>query len=901
MRPAMSSDPRALAVDRILRDGSSIHVRAIRADDKQRLLDHFGRLSARSVYFRFFRVKKRLTEDELREFTELDFHDRVALVATLRRNGDEQIVGVGRYARLEVKPGEPVRGEVAFAVADAYHGRGVATVLLELLAEIARAHGIEEFEADVLGENNGMLAVFRHSGYRVQRALDGGIFHVTFPTEETDESLSAQHRRDRAAAAASVEVFMQPGSVAVVGASERPGSIGAALIGNVRRCGFHGAIYPVHPSAAEIEGLRAYPTVGAIGQPVDLAVIAVPAPQVETVVQDCARAGVRGIVVISAGFAEVSGEGRAAQQRLTALVRAAGMRMVGPNCMGLLNTDPAVSLNATFAPHWPGPGNIAMLSQSGALGLALLDRFDQLGIGLANFVSVGNKADVSGNDMLAYWANDPRTAVILMYLESFGNPRKFGRVAPEVARRKPIVAVKAGRSAAGSRAASSHSAALASREVAVAALFEQAGVIRTDTLEELLDVARLLSAQPVPPGGRVGVVTNAGGLGILLADACEANGLTLPELSDATRAALRALLPAAAGLANPVDLLAAAPPEDYERAVPLVGSDAGIDALVVIYIEPMVAQREEIAAAIARGAGAVPSEKPVLVVFMARGGAPAVLADGRRGRLPVFDFPESAGRALAATVRYARWRSRPTGSALDLEPFAERAIRAVVERILADTDGPLWVTATDAATILRTAGIECAIAEEVAAADAAATAERLGYPLVAKAVAPGLVHRSDIGAVVLDLRSGEAVAAAVTQLRERVPHLTSVLLQRQVSGGIEALVGVTSDATFGPLIICGLGGVLVELLRDASYRLPPVTDVDAAEMLDALRLAPLLAGYRGAPAGDRAALADVIRRVSALVEILPELRELDLNPLVVLPPGQGVVVVDAKMQLAPSS
>lgn len=891
-------DPHTFAADRVLRDGGSIHVRAIRPDDKQRLHDHFGGLSPRSVYFRFFQAKKRLTDAELRQFTELDFDRNVGLVATLSRDGSERIIGVGRFARVDGSPGEPRRAEVAFAVADDHQGRGIASVLLEHLSEIARAAGIEAFEADVMGENNSMLRVFSDSGFRVSRAIDSGVFHIAFPTEATDESLAAQHRRERSAAAASIGAFLQPRSVAVVGASARPGSIGAALLDNVRRCGFGGAIYPVHPSAAEIGGLRTYPNVSAVGQPIDLAVIAVPAPQVEAVVADCARAGVRGVVVISAGFAEASSEGRVAQQRLTALVRAAGMRMVGPNCMGVLNTDPAVSLNATFAPYWPPAGNVAMLTQSGALGLALLERCGALGIGISNFISVGNKADVSGNDLLAYWANDPRTAVILLYLESFGNPRKFARVAPEVARRKPIVAVKAGRSAAGSRAASSHSAALASRDVAVDALFEQAGVIRTDTLEELLDVAGLLSAQPAPAGGGVGVVTNAGGLGILLADACEASGLSLPALAEPTLGELHALLPAAA-VVNPVDLLATAEPDQYERAIALVGADPAVDAVVVIYITPLVVHGEEIAAAIARGAAAVPAEKPVLVVFMARGGAPAELFEGGRGRLPVFAFPENAARALASTVRWARWRARPAGRVLEIDPFAEKAIRAVVDRALAGADGPRWLAASDAATILCAAGIACAATEQVDPDDAAAAADRIGYPLVAKAVAPGLVHKSDVGGVQLGLTSAAAVAAAVAAMRARIPQLSSVLLQRHVEGGIEALVGVTSDPTFGPLVVCGLGGVLVELLRDATHRLPPVTDVDAEQMIDSLRLAPLLDGYRGAPAGDRSAFADVIRRVSALVDIVPELLELDLNPLKVLAPGQGAIAVDWRMRLAP--
>ncbi|MGH7789410.1 MAG: acetate--CoA ligase family protein, partial [Candidatus Binatia bacterium] len=626
---------------------------------------------------------------------------------------------------------------------------------------------------------------------------------------------------------------------------------------------------------------------------------AVPAAGVEAVVADCARAGVRGLIVISSGFAELAGEGRAAQQRLTALVREAGMRLVGPNCMGVLNTDPAVRLNATFVPRWPAPGNVAMLSQSGALGLALLDHCQRRGLGLANFISVGNKADVSGNDLLAYWADDPRTAVILLYLESFGNPRHFARVAPDVARRKPIVAVKSGRSPAGTRAASSHSAALASLDVAVDALFEQAGVIRTDTLAELFDVAALLSSQPVPTGRRVGVVGNAGGLGILFADACEANGLALPELTSATREQLAGVLPPASSLSNPVDMTAAAGAAHYAAALAAVGADAGVDAVVAIYITPFVTQPDAIAAAIAAGAATVPPEKPVVAVFMSSPEVPAALHAGARGRLPVFSFPEDAARALGAAARYARWRQRPTGTALQLDEFASGAIRAVVDRLLAGAGGPLWVPPKDLAAILRAARIDCVDEESVAPGDAVATAERLGYPLVAKAVAPGLLHKSDVGGVILDLGSAAAVGVAVDDLQRRIPALQAVLLQRQVDGAIEALVGVTSDPTFGALVVCSIGGILVELLRDAAYRLPPVTDVDAAEMIGTLRLAPLLDGYRGRPAGDRPALAGVIQRVSALVELIPELRELDLNPVKVLPPGRGAVVVDARMRIGP--
>jgi acyl-CoA synthetase (NDP forming) len=569
--------------------------------------------------------------------------------------------------------------------------------------------------------------------------------------------------------------------------------------------------------------------------------------------------------------------------------------------MGLLNTDPAVSLNATFAPLWPPTGNIGMLSQSGALGLAILDYVQTLNVGISTFVSVGNKADVSSNDLLAYWADDPRTDVVLLYLESFGNPRKFARIAPEVAKRKPIVAVKSGRSAAGTRAASSHSAALASLDVAVDALFEQAGVIRTNTLEELFDVAALLATQPIPHGPRIGVVTNAGGPGILLADACEAHDLTVPELTPETQGALRALLPAQAGLSNPVDMIASATPEHYRRTIEVVGADPGIDAVVVIYIPPLVTKPEEVAQAIAEGAGHVPAHKPLLTVFISSRGAPPTLSAGPRGKLPAYTFPENAAQALAAAVRYGRWRARPRGTPVTLSPFAHQAVRAVIERVLESATEPRWLQPADLVTILRAVGIEWAVSEETALSDALATAERLGYPLVAKAVSPDVLHKSDVGGVILGLNSAAAVTAAVDTLVERFENigarLDGVLLQREISDGLEALVGVTTDATFGPLVVCGLGGTLVEVLHDVAFRLPPVTDLDAAEMLARLRASKLLDGYRGAPPADRDALVSIILRVSALVESIPELLELDLNPVKVLPPGQGAIVVDGRMRL----
>jgi acetyl coenzyme A synthetase (ADP forming)-like protein len=890
--------PDELPVDGLLRDGTSVRIRAIRPDDRPGLVAFVGRLSAQSMYFRFFGAKRRLTDAELRYFTEVDGVERAALVATLLRNDEERIIGVARYVRQR---DSRQRADLAFTVEDAWQGRGVGSLLLQHLAMVARAHGVTEFEADVLGENNQMLQVFGQSGFRIERSLAGGIFHLRFPTAETDDVRSAQVRRDRVAAAESVRPILAPRSVVLIGPSRQPGTIGAALLANLLGAGFTGSLHLVHPSAEEIGGRRVHRSVTAIGEPVDLAVVAVPAKDVLAVAEDCAHAGVRGLVVVSAGFAEVSAEGRTLQGRLFDLVRRTGMRLVGPNCLGVLNTDPAVRLNATFAPTWPPLGNVAMLSQSGALGLAILDHVRDLGIGISSFVSVGNKADVSGNDLISYWADDPGTRVILLYLESFGNPRHFARLAPEVARRKPIVAVKSGRSRAGMRAAQSHSASLATPDIAVDALFEQAGVIRTDTLEGLFDVAALLSTQPVPPGCRVGVVTNAGGPGILFADACEGLGLDLPALASETLATLRSFLPSAASLTNPVDMIASASPEQYVRAIEAVGGDPGIDAVVVIYVPPMVTEPEAIAAAIARGAGGVPALKPVLSVFLSARGAPGVLGSGPRGPLPSYAFPENAARALAAAVRYGTWTRQERGTVVTFDAFAYAAIRAVVERALAAGPEPCWLAPADVATLLRAAGIPQAETIVVETEQAVEAAQRLGFPLVAKAVSPGLVHKTEVGGVVVGIATASEMAGAVARLRANLAAagrpLEGVLLQRLVPRGVEALVGVTTDPVFGPLLVCGLGGTLVELLRDVAHHLVPVTDRDAEEMLMRLRTGRLLDGYRGAPPGDRRALVDVVCRVSALAEAVPELVELDLNPVRVLEPGRGAVVVDARMRL----
>ncbi len=875
----------------ILRDGTSVVLRSLTSADREHVLALFGRMSALSIRHRFFMAKLELADSDLAYLATLDGAREVALGAMVRHGDEERMLGIGRYTMLA----DQRTAELAFDVADADQGRGIGTLLLEHLARIAREHGITRFRADVEADNSAMLDVFDRSGFAVQETLDAHVFRVEFPISGTERFLAAAATREQEAAARSLRVFFAPASVAVIGASrESPHAIGRAILDNLIAQEFRGPIYPINPHATEIAGRRSFPSVGAVGAPIDLAIIAVPAPAVEGAIRDCAAAGVRGVVVISAGFAEVAG-GRAAEDRLRALVRGAGMRMVGPNCMGVLSTAPEVRLDATFSPIFPPAGNVSMITQSGALGLAMLDYAKQLGLGIADFISVGNKADVSVNDLLAYWHGDPRTKVIALYLESFGNPRTFTRLAPEVARQRPIVAVKSGRSAAGTRAASSHSAALASLDIGIDALFAQTGVIRTTTLEEMFDLIALLSSQPVPKGMRVGVVTNAGGPGILLADACEAHGLVLPAPSPQTLERLREILPREAGLSNPIDMIASAPAELYEAAIEIVGRDPEIDAVVAIYVPPLVTDPETIAAGIARGAARMPADKPIATVFLSSRGTPAVLSQGARGPIPSYSFPENAALALAAAARYGKWRERPAGTHLQPTIEQQRAMRALVNRA---SDG--WVPFGTLAAMLAIVGVKVAEHRSVGPDpdEAVAAAGELGFPVVLKASAPGLVHKTDVGGVAVGLRDAEAVRAAATGMRARIAGLDGFLVQRQVPRGLEALVGVTVDPTLGPLLVAGIGGVAVELYKDVSFRVTPVSDLDAGDMLDSLRGRARFDGFRGEPAADRAALIDVLLRISVLVELVPELVELDLNPVIVLAPGEGAIAVDARMRLA---
>jgi acetyl coenzyme A synthetase (ADP forming)-like protein len=684
--------------------------------------------------------------------------------------------------------------------------------------------------------------------------------------------------------------FFEPKVVTVIGASRQRNKLGTEILHNLMVTNFAGSIVPVHPSAGELFGLKAYPRVTDIPASVDLAIVVVPAEQVEAVVNDCIAKGVRAICIISAGFGECSEEGRRVERRMVDRARAAGCRIIGPNCMGLLNTDPSVQLNATFSPIYPPPGDVAMSTQSGALGLAILDYARKLNIGISSFVSVGNKADVSGNDLLQYWENDPRTSVILLYLESFGNPDKFSRIARRISRHKPIVALKSGRSAVGARAAASHTGALASSDAFVDALFHQSGVIRTDTVTELFDVATLLSRQPLPQGRRVAILTNAGGPGILAADACQAHGLEVAPLSETTTIALRALLPAAASAGNPVDMLAAAPARHYEESLRLLLADPGVDSVLVIFIPPIVTDADDVAAAITRAAAGGP-HKPVAGVFMRSDAAPAALA-----AIPCFAFPEPAAMAMARVAKYGEWRRQPPGVVPALTDVQPALARLVVERALERGGG--WLTPVEATALLAAVGIAVPRSTLAGSVDeAVAMSARLGYPVAIKAVGPELLHKTEHRAVRLNLENRLEVRIAASELVGALgDKIESLLVQRMVSGGAEMMLGAIKDPTFGHVIVCGSGGVMIELLADAACRLHPLTDQDAAEMIAGLKGVRLLRGFRGGAPLDEGAFRDALLRISALVGLCPEIQELDVNPMAVLP--EGVSALDVRVRVA---
>ncbi|WP_345541684.1 GNAT family N-acetyltransferase [Phytohabitans rumicis] len=825
----MTPPVRDRAADVLLSDGSTVHLRQIGPEDAPAIVAMHSRFSERTRYLRYFSPYPRIPERDLHRFVNVDHDAREALI--IESGG--RILAVGRYERLG--PDAP-DAEVAFVVEDAHQGRGIGSVLLEHLAAAARDAGISRFVAEVLPANSTMLRVFADAGYQIQREYADGVVHLTFPIALTEQSLEVQWSREQRAEARSIARLLRPRGVAVYGASSSGHGIGAAILGHLRDGGFSGAIHPVHPTAATVAGLPALRSAGDATD-VDLAVVAVPPDRVPGVVADAAAAGVHGLVVVSAGFAETgTPSGAAAQEELTRAAHAAGMRVVGPNCLGVANTNDRVRLNATLAPKLPLPGRAGFFSQSGALGVALLAEADRRGLGLSSFVSAGNRADVSGNDLLQYWEDDPGTDVILLYLETFGNPRKFARLARRIGRTKPIVVVASPARPPGE---------VGPDRGAVTALFAHSGVIRVDTVAELFDAGVLLANQPLPAGRRVGIVGNSSALTRLAAAACRDGGLVVVSR-------------------YPLDVPPQAGAHEFGDALADAATDGDVDALVAVLAPPLPGQLsdEDADFATAIASVALAGDKPTVAVSLVEK-LPAGVA--------AYPSVEEAVRALSRVSGYADWLRQPLGT---VPP----------------------VSTVESYDVLAAYGIEVVPSLPAESAEeAVAAAERLGYPVALKAAGEALRHRLDLGAVRLDLAGPAAVAQAYAEMAEAFG--AGMLVQSMVPPGVACVVEMVEDPAFGPVVGFGLGGVATDLLGDRAWRAAPLTDRDAAALVDEPRAAPLLRGYRGSATVDRDALADLLIRVGRLADEQPQVRELRLNPVLARP--DGLSVLHAELRLGP--
>ncbi|MER6630862.1 GNAT family N-acetyltransferase [Streptomyces sp. NPDC000987] len=911
--------------DVVLRDGGTARIRPITADDADRLVSFYEHVSDESKYYRFFAPYPRLSAKDVHRFTHHDFVDRVGLAATV---GGEFIATV-RYDRIGAD-GTPAtspadEAEVAFLVQDAHHGRGVASALLEHVAAVARERGIRRFVAEVLPANTKMIKVFTDAGYTQQRSFEDGVVHLEFDIEPTDRSLAVQRAREQRAEARSVRRLLVPGSVAVVGVGRTPGGVGRGILDNIRDAGYTGALHAVNRAFAadqkEFDGIPAHRSVREIEGPVDLAVVAVPAEHVPDVVAECGEHGVQGLVVVSAGYAESGPEGRERQRELVRQARAYGMRIIGPNAFGIINTSPDVRLNASLAPEMPRPGRIGLFAQSGAIGIALLSRLQRRGggvtgvTGVSTFVSSGNRADVSGNDVLQYWYDDPDTDVALMYLESIGNPRKFTRLARRTAAVKPLVVVQ------GAGSAPQGHAVRATRlpHATVSALLRQAGVIRVDTITELVDAGLLLARQPLPAGPRVAILGNSESLGLLTYDACLSEGL-------------RPL--------RPLDLTTQASAADFHAALLKVLGDDACDAVVVTAI-PAIGEASaadaELALALSSAARQVPG-KPVLVVHVELGGLAEALSaaastaprtspeapGARRPRpsqqlpapasaqqtdapgtgtrlIPAYPAAERAVRALSEAVKYAQWRREAAqpGKVPDFDGVDEKGAARIIDRMLSRGQG-LTLGTEETAELLECYGI--AVRRAVPAFtpdDAVRAAEGLGYPVALKATAPHLRHRADLGGVRLDLADEEQLRRAYAELSGLFgePEELRPVVQAMAPRGVDTIVRAVIDPAAGAVLSFGLAGPASQLLGDMAHRLIPVTDREATSLVRSIRTAPLLFGWRGSTPVDTPALEELLLRVSRLVDDHPEVVAVTLEPVVVAP--HGLTVLGASVRLAP--
>jgi len=865
--------------DVVLRDGGVAHVRPIVPSDADRIRRFHAGQSAESIYLRFFAPLKMLSDKDVARFTQVDYDLRVALVATVR----EEIIGIARFDKLDERT-----AEVAFHISDAHQGRGVGSVLLEHLAAIGQERGVTKFVADVLPQNHKMIQVFTEAGYEVNYHFDDGVIAVAFTIEPTEQSQAVRLSREHRAEALSVRSFLFPDSIAVIGASRRVDSIGHQLLTNIRAGGFRGRVHAVNIEARHVQGLQAHSRVSEIPDHVDLAVVAVPAESVQLVVQDCATAGVKTLLVVSAGFAESGPAGEKRQEELLRTARSSGMRVIGPNSFGVINSHPDVRLNATLAPELPPAGTLGLVAQSGALGIAVLALAARRNLGISVFASAGNRVDVSGNDFMQYWIDDDDTHAVGLYLESVGNPRKFSRIARQLALRKPVIVVKSAISSYG--VPPGHRVRPSSvPPAAFDAMLRQAGVIRVENVHQLFDVAQLVVHQPLPPGHRVAVVGNSDALGALTAQACVSWGLEVTH--------------------GPVSLPAEASAAEFSTVLDAAFGDERVDSVLTCFIPPLVTSGEDVAHAVVESAGK--SQKPCAATFLGMVGVTEALSGGKRTdrdddgadrtertpvrAVPAYAMPEDAVRALAAATRYGQWRARDRGEVVEPSGLDVAAAERLVENVLAQTPAGRTLTPTESETLLVAYGVRLWPTVPVSSADeAVAAAEQLGYPVVVKSISPVVRHQPGQAAMHVDLQTEASVRDSFESLSARLSPLgaDTFVMQRMGTPGVACVVRTSEDPVFGPVVAFSIAGPPTDLLDDIGYRIPPLTDVDVTDLISSVKASPLLDGYRGAAVADRAALADLIARVSVLADRQPDVASLEINPVLAHPGGVDVLGVE---------
>lgn len=874
------------AADALLVDGRIASIRPLADSDRPAVEALFAASSEQSLYSRFFTLGRRAATEYVSHIFE-PINSTSSLIAEM----DGEILGLAN-----AEPCGPDEAEVAFMVADRAHGMGMGTLLLEHLAAHSRRSGTRWFIAEVLASNVSMLRVFQDAGFEVDRHMEPGVVRLRMSTTATTYALEAADAREARSERESLRPLLSPRTVAVVGVRRNAGGVGRSILENIRNGGYTGGLFAVHPEAGSIDGFRTYSGFGEIPAQVDLAVVAVPAAHVLPALRDAARAGIRAAVIVSSGFGEMNENGRREQSKLVAFARRHNMRIVGPNCLGIMCNDPALRLNATFGCELPETGGLAVASQSGGVGLAMLGSAKRANMGIVSFVSLGNKADVSGNDLLEAWIDDPGVKVAALYLESFGNPLKFARMARRFSERKPLLAIVGGRSAGGQRAGASHTAAAASPSAAIDALFAQSGVIGCRSLEELVDTARLLVRGAIPSGRRVGIVSNAGGLGVLAADAAAEQGILVPELSPAVRERIMSLVAGTVGISNPIDLGAAISPEALRAcAIELLDSDE-IDSLIVLIAPTSLQDTASLIEPIERLAAERP-DRPVLIV---RSGTPQDAHGGGLESPTTYESTERAIKGLSNAQRYGEWRlsSRNTVQGLR-DPAPSGAAQLVKDVLESNGNEPAWLTVGQSRELLGLRGIEAPEGEVVTTfQDAEAAASRLGFPITLKTADPTIVHKTDLKLVITGLHTLRDVHDAVEDLRTRAgAKTTPILLQHHIGSGVEIALGLVRDRRFGPLVMVAAGGTATDLLDDRAFLMPPYSNVQALHALQSLRIWPILAGYRGGEAADTAALTSLMEKLGRLGEDVPEVAEIDLNPVIVTP--QGIHCVDVKICIGP--